>query len=585
MPRMSALDMRESAALFNAEGQHVPVRLRRLQRARVLWLNQRVMRNDPRFDVAGGTADAYAAHVLDCCAFAIAADSSAASESCEVTGFADRYGGAGIGRNGGSGRAAVVNGYHVKGIGRTPLVSVLTDEAHASGGAYLEECVRETILSELVAAEFPAGSIPTLAIIETGEFQVWDTDNGPKHERRCLLVRPSFVRPAHFERAPGFISADPKEGALDAARVRQFFATAIGLWGREALVDAHQQFWLRWAGQLAYSFVHRLPHGGNTTSNICLDGRLLDFGGMAAMPSWVRATIMLGAPPTGGEMICLAQALQSQAPFLGRYVDPSFGTPQQIAQTLGMAAKRYEAVVLRELLRAVGLTRSHAQDMIAADEGGLLVKALSRVMGHYRREQITIINNDTPSPHRPWDLDQLWEASQPAHLRELRTLLEQRLGLIGSHVAPPREPRRCAIRVFAKRCALRLRTRERLYRENAKRDIYVALDGALQGDALTRQCVSDFVSESVANNRRDGAAEPEDASPIGFAQNATASYALFECSRTGQRFAMQEWSAEEPNDAVNPDERFAIAALTPRGIDFTDPARLRFEGTVALAPL
>lgn len=580
MPQLNALNTRESSVLFGADSSHLPVRLNRLPRARMLWLNQRVMRSDPRFAEAGGTAQAYSAHLLACCAYAMVADNDAESSDDAVIGFADRYGGTGIGHNGGSGRAAVVNGYHVKGIGRTPLVSMLADEAHASGGAYLEECVRETIFSELVAAEFPAGSIPTLAIIETGEFQVWDTDDGPKPERRCLMVRPCFVRPAHFERAPGFISANAKEGALDAARVRRFFESTIGLWGRDELVETYRRFWLRWAEQLAYAFVHRLPHGGNTSSNICLDGRLLDFGAMAAMPSWARASIVLGAPPTGAELMLLIQAVQSIAPFLARHLDADVAAPQQITQTVAAVAQRYTEVSMREMLRLAGLTREHARALLEDDGEGTLGNALVRVLSHYQREQFTILDG-TPTPRIPWDLDQLWSALPPKHLLELRGLLERHLGLTATAQSLTTD---MAARVTARRSTQRARNRDSLYREKIKHDAYAALDGALQGDALPFKRVSDFIVECVVRNRRDGPAEPEDALPVGYASNATASYALFECLHSGKHFAMQEWRTDEAAHLTTScQDRIAINALTPSGIDFADSARLRFDGTVAMS--
>ena len=146
-----------------------------------------------------------------------------------TVGYADRYGGSGIGLNGGSGRAAVVNGYLVKGVGRTPLVSSLTDESHASGGAYLEESIRETIFAEIVRAEFPCSAIPVLAIIDTGLIQIFEESAGPKMERRTLLIRPSFIRPAHFERATAYFSGNPKEGQQDTLRVSQFFTQVVPL--------------------------------------------------------------------------------------------------------------------------------------------------------------------------------------------------------------------------------------------------------------------------------------------------------------------------------------------------------------------
>ncbi len=51
----------------------------------------------------------------------------------------DRYGGAGLARNGGSGRAAMTQGWLIKGVGRTPLVSVASDPIHATGRSTLSD--------------------------------------------------------------------------------------------------------------------------------------------------------------------------------------------------------------------------------------------------------------------------------------------------------------------------------------------------------------------------------------------------------------------------------------------------------------
>jgi hypothetical protein len=317
MLKAGALSVNESSAFFSEGNHHVAVSLRRLQDARVVWVNQRAMRDDPGFEACGGTREAYAKHLLKASGYAIAGHGECGDSAW---GFADRYGGIGIGYNGGSGRAAVINGYHVKGIGRTPLVSALTDEAHASGGAYLEECIREAIFSELVAAEFPGGTVPILAVIDTGEVQLWNTDAGVLPERRCLLVRPAFLRPAHFERAPGYISGYSKEGHRDTRRVRGAFDTARRLWGREALHASYKAFWLTWAEQLAYAFIHRLPHGGDNTSNIALDGKLLDFGAMTAVPSWARISTVVGVLPSGENLAPLIKAIQTHVMFWARYV-------------------------------------------------------------------------------------------------------------------------------------------------------------------------------------------------------------------------------------------------------------------------
>jgi protein adenylyltransferase SelO-like protein len=284
------------AQIISPETGHVKLPLSRLEGARVLWINPRAQTEDPSYRALGDRAG-YERHLLETCAFTIA---GAGAGTSDTFGIADCYGGAGIGTNGGSGRAVYVNGYHVKGVGRTPLVGLDNDASHSSGGAYLEECVRESIFAEIVNLEFPHGSVPTLAIIDTGREVIWETEHGPKRERMCLLVRPMFLRPAHIERAVRYKSGNEYGGAADAARVR---ATALAIerqvGGAAAMDDLLSTCLERWAQQIAYSYVSRLSHGGVTSSNVAIDGRLVDFGAMTAVPTFGRYWVSSAVHPTG----------------------------------------------------------------------------------------------------------------------------------------------------------------------------------------------------------------------------------------------------------------------------------------------
>jgi len=515
-------------AIFSAPSGHVEVQLRKLAAPRLLWLNTRVMRDDPGFSEAGGTAEAYGRWLMERCAYAVTAEPW--DDRTDILGVADRYGGAGIGHNGGSGRAAFIHGYHVKGIGRTRLVSILTDMLHGSGGAYLEECVRETIFAEIASAEFPSGAVPVLAIIETGQVQVWDTDNGPKAERRCLLVRPGFLRPAHFERAPGFISDDPLEGAADTARVRNTFLAAAAACGVDELRAAYRAFWVRWAEQLAYAFVHRLPHGGNTASNIALDGRLLDFGAMAAMPSWARVSTMMGGAPVGMDMNFLVQALQTQCQSWAQHLDTDLGSQEEITRTMAEVSTTYRECLWREVLSVLGLSRTESQLLLKGDSDGKLRAAINRLLGHFQREQFTIFD-DTPQPRIVWDVDGIWSTPVLPHLQELRCLLEDGLGPLDT----------LALRLLAARCRLRGTTRTRLFRETTKREVYDAVEAAHPGSSLTPRILDDFISRYVVENRRHDRIEPSQAVAVGFARNNESAFVLFRCLRDDRYFAVVEW--------------------------------------------
>lgn len=484
-PASSLLDPRSAAALLTAEHGHVPVPMRRLDNARVLWLNDRAAQQDPAFAALGHDRSAYARHVLARCAFAIAAGPG----PIDAQGIADRYGGAGIGRNGGSGRNVCVHGYLVKGVGRTPLVSARTSEAHASGGAYLEECVRETIFSEIVDAEFPGGAVPTLAIIDTGLTQVWETAEGPKPERRTLLVRPAFVRPAHFERAVTFLSGRSLEGMLDHQRVVATFRGASDVWTPTGLHQMFDRLWQRWAHQLAYAFVHRLPHGSDTSSNIAMDGRLVDFGAMSAVPSWSVVATALMPAPFSSRFDSLARALASLSYYFGRHCDSSIAPPAAIRDRTAATRAHFHRCVSFEVLRLCGVPDAVALDAIQSSRSDRITKRIQRCIAHYQQERIDLVEK-VQLPRLPWDLTRVWDPRPPAHLVALHDLL---FDLLAAN-------ERTAAR---DRCAQRCASRPDLYSPVIRATIYDTLERRPEDNAGLPSRVQKVITDLVAASRRD----------------------------------------------------------------------------------
>lgn len=447
--------------------------------------------------------------------------------------------------------------------------------------------MRETILSELVDAEFPHGAVPTLAIIDTGTKQVWEQCHPPKVERRCILVRSCFLRPAHFERAAGFLAHDDRGGYLDRLRVAHMFRTAMELFGRETILSTYRAFWLKWAEQLAYAFIHRLPHCGDNTSNIALDGKLLDFGAMTAVPSWARISAMLSAPPVGENVATLIEAITVHARHLAHHVDPNVGTPARIRATVSQAVQHYQLAVLREMLRVSGLTRRQAESLLASKDRAELVSILGRLLNRFRREQFAIFDG-TPEPRIPWDIDRLWSESPPEHLRSLQEFLIRNLDLYRGM-----EPKDQLLRALVRRCTMRTLTRSELYRERIKKDLFRILENDLAGDALNQQSLDQLISATVCRNRRDSKVELDGAICIGFARNACVGYALFRCLDTAEEFAIKEWdsSGETQCDrdaqsisGGNP-ERLYIAEIHSGGILFASSAAPEFSGAVWLMPV
>ncbi|MEW6704359.1 MAG: hypothetical protein AB1430_05865 [Pseudomonadota bacterium] len=547
--------------LFEHEVACVPLDVEALPAARVLWLNRQVAVRDPSFARLGSDLARYEGHLLQQCAFQRCSTDATARGLSRARAYADRYGGVGIGLNGGSGRAAFLNGYHVKGLGRTPLVSLHTDLSHASGGAYLEESVRDVIFTEIVRAEFPYSAVPILALIDTGEHRVFHFPDRTDVERRVLVVRPPFVRPAHYLRS-SFVCEDPRDGARDARRVEWLFEATAALYGADTLARAYEALFKRWAHQLAYGYVHRLSHASSTVSNVCMDGRLLDFGAMSALPSWADAAVMMGRQPFAGHVRLLPRLIRSSAYFFGRHLDASLGSPARVEALCAAVEQEFRRAVVFETARMLGLDRDRAGSVSHGAELALWWRSLVQLVAHFERERIDMVER-TPSQRLAWDVASVWRPQPPEHLRTLHSLLEA--------AVPPDEREACA-----QRCHAISRTRPALYRQEAKAAIFEALDRTSEGKTPDRQRIEAFIDQWVATNRRDTACELGQALPVGFAVSGGHSFVLCRDPGDGSLLAFDEYSG---GSSAQPHR---VAESTPTRVRFADGARPDFTGAVSL---
>lgn len=551
MTDLSWLNASEAGLLFGPEGQHVPVVLQRLKSARLLWLDRKAAISDPTYAELGSDMESYESKLLETCAYAVPVSGDQFDPTDQIVAYADRYGGLGIGDNGGSGRAAVIGSYLVKGVGRTSLISAGTDSNHASGGAYLEEAVRETIYCEVVRAEHPHSAVPVLAIIDTGI----EHDFGFKIERRVLLVRPCFIRPAHYLRAITYMSGNPTEGALDHARVKHMFRQTVELIGKQEFIDRYSTLWINWAAQLAYGFIHRLVHGSYSESNICFDGKMLDFGATSAVPSWGDAALMLFRQTFKNLQWLSQNVMHSNSYFFGRHLDPDLDDAAVIKELRDRITHTFRTTVVVEMLRLAGLHRDMA-DSAALDEQWWPLA--QKLIGHYQREQLEMADG-APKSFLPWDFDKLWQTDVPPHLKPLRDAID---GLI-----PPGQRA-----LAARRCSLLATSRPGLYREEVKHEIYQKIDPSMTGQEVERNKIENFILMRVAENRRDSRVSAAEAVCVGFALNNGVSYAIFQHA-DGSLFAIDEHE---------PSARFTVARLTPGSMHFRDAGRSAFRGNVVV---
>lgn len=484
-----------SADLLSSEPASVPVRAKLLPEARLCW-----SQGGPH-----SMTDDMTTPAIQLC------------EDGNEYAVADRYGGWGIGGNGGSGRAVVFRGVHLKGVGRTPLIGDTTDKQHVSGGAYLEEAVRETIWGEILRSELPWGAVGTKAIIDTLLDQHWPPDPDVRfpidRERRVIIVREIPLRLAHFQRASYFTGPDHLAGPGDVDRVvhnRQMLERRFGVADVAALV---RQFWERWAEQCGYMFAMRLAHGPPAPSNISLDGRLLDFGGMCSLPDWGGIKLYPGFFEHNDVFPQIAACLRE---FYAEHEDMRLTEGLPVKQYASNLAEHCRQIYLRtigvEMLRLAGLRRETIGRILSTKMDAALIAAVVRCITYYLRHFRDSI--EAAEASSLWDFDRFWDELPPAHLRQLRALADE-------------------MAVFARdepvkaRSAFRCRSRPDLYHEHFRLNLQQLLPEAQSGKPVDQGLIEKLIRRQVVNGRRDTSLELPHNYLCGFAATKSGVYSLF----------------------------------------------------------
>jgi hypothetical protein len=267
--------------------------------------------------------------------------------------FADRYGGVGVHRNGGGARCASDGAWQIKGIGLNPLAGIQNDGSISRPGtATLSECLVEALWSEIFHQALPYGSTRICTVIQTGERD----EHAERPVDRVLgtAVREAAWRPAHFLRAPEFRPTPEAAAYLpgDTERVRGAIAVLdrqlpvpegyshdvwMALTPLDRLRVGLDEMVRRIAEQIAASVAKRLMHGTLTVSNVCLDGRWIDFASASALPGW--AENVKGLIPLMDEYTALLRPFATLCFYIGKYFPvssqerPALPQPDQLLQT------------------------------------------------------------------------------------------------------------------------------------------------------------------------------------------------------------------------------------------------------------
>lgn len=405
------------------------VDLGKIASPRMLWVNK---------EAAGLTGERvesqemarYTSHLMQSCSY-LAGGRGVTSEQ----GWADRYGGSGIGPHGGSGRSVLLNGYSVKGVGQTPLIGVDVPLAHSSGGAYLEEAIREAVLSQFLRKLLPHGASPILAIIDTGIDQSWTLHGGRiEKERRVLIVRPISLRPAHFERAYRYRPANFSEKRADIHRVTGNFQACCALLGKAGLRNALETCYVRWANQIAFALIHNIALG-SSPSNFTLDGKILDFGAVSPLRQLANYLVSPGNS-TLDDFSVLLESLGEVASSASGFDESAFDGFE--SATREKSIHSYESGILSEIFSITGLERFyrliHDNTQARAD----ILNGFNRYLNFASRLRLDLLPKRYPMTYQPLPgLDRIWAQDCPAELEQLARALSKYIPGAGEKARPP----------------------------------------------------------------------------------------------------------------------------------------------------
>lgn len=357
-------------------------------------------------------------HILRECGFAIPlpGDSGSAYGANSKTFYADRYGGQGLGYNGGGARCGAAGAFQLKGIGQNALGASKSGYFHSYGGATLFEVILETLWGEICQMALPFGGALTHAAIDTGTKAPikFPKEGGPTHTVRALAVRDASLRPAHFMRAIYFRGDALGNGAvLDGERTRSaIFGLSEILNGLFNLLPKgelppHQrptkenvellisEMLRRHAMQLACARARRIMHGSLTSSNITVNGGWIDYGSISTVSDYGPVHIPRGAPHFMKEEALIHETLNDLSFYLNKYLGFQLAGSKLSSEVLWEKFEvefRHHQVI--EFLVLIGMPRRFATEHIASAACVEMYRLISKVVARNQSAPFTILSSD-----------------------------------------------------------------------------------------------------------------------------------------------------------------------------------------------
>ena len=194
---------------------HIPTKLFFVKDCRLIWRSSKIERGSSLSD------QEFVAQYSKVVENGFFTDDQRISGDGELA-IAERYGGAGVGINGGGARVVNFAGVQLKGVGANALAGRDALATHSYGGLDIQGAVKELIYSELINQISPVGAqkIEGIILLDRSSARY----NGV-NTWSAILVREECVRPAHFMSCTDF-RVKPEYKMLiksDVCRVRAIY--------------------------------------------------------------------------------------------------------------------------------------------------------------------------------------------------------------------------------------------------------------------------------------------------------------------------------------------------------------------------
>ncbi len=308
-----------------------------------------------------------------------------------LTGFAEMYGGAGVGANAGGVRCANLEGCQVKGVGSTILAGRTTDKWHKHGACSLQDAIKEAIFSELFHVALPHGAARPIAVYDLGVTFATEigVDKLPGKAPRALFVREPIVRLAHFMRS-SFVDVSGEIAARELPRMRLLVPMLVdhicARKGKPCFDTAEmglQELYWRILEQTIAMRLKRMVHGSMIPSNFGIDGRLVDFTTATAVSTLQPVVVSLGSACSQTQHQQVLDTVADMVFYLSKFDPRCRSDRHQVKRTvrhiIDELTKRYESAVMHGHLQLIGLSDQELE-ATSPDCRDRLARAIVRII-------------------------------------------------------------------------------------------------------------------------------------------------------------------------------------------------------------